>query len=229
MVRARKQRSRRTTMATIGTFKKTGSNEFTGAIVTLSVQAKNVRIVPEATRSGDNSQPPRLCWPGRDRRRLVQALQRGPRLFGPQARRSELHRPDLRQPLRRRGRRGLQPHLVPPQRPPERLTRLQCPVRLVRAGHSLYEPSRKAAIDRPRASGVPPDHTRQQCAHVGHSEAWRPHQKQSSIQHDRCRPDRNVGCTTHEPAPPFTRCGRVSNYGASLVVITSMKSASPVT
>jgi uncharacterized protein (DUF736 family) len=55
MVRARKQRSRRTTMATIGTFKKTGSNEFTGAIVTLSVQAKNVRIVPETNRSGDNS------------------------------------------------------------------------------------------------------------------------------------------------------------------------------
>ncbi len=41
-------------MATIGTFKKTG-NEFTGQIVTLSVQAKNVRIVSEANRSGDNS------------------------------------------------------------------------------------------------------------------------------------------------------------------------------
>lgn len=32
-------------MATIGTFKKTGANEF-GEIVTLSVQAKGVRIVP---------------------------------------------------------------------------------------------------------------------------------------------------------------------------------------
>ncbi|MGE0652704.1 MAG: DUF736 domain-containing protein [Alphaproteobacteria bacterium] len=42
-------------MATIGTFKKTGTNEFTGEIVTLSVQAKNVRIVPEASRSGDNA------------------------------------------------------------------------------------------------------------------------------------------------------------------------------
>jgi len=42
-------------MATIGTFKKTGSNEFTGEIVTLSVQAKNVRIVPETSRSGDNT------------------------------------------------------------------------------------------------------------------------------------------------------------------------------
>ena len=31
-------------MATIGTFKKTGSNEFGGEIVTLSVQAKGVRI-----------------------------------------------------------------------------------------------------------------------------------------------------------------------------------------
>ena len=42
-------------MATIGTFKKTGSNEFTGEIVTLSVQAKNVRIVPETNRSGESS------------------------------------------------------------------------------------------------------------------------------------------------------------------------------
>jgi uncharacterized protein (DUF736 family) len=43
-------------MATIGSFfKKTGSNEFTGEIVTLSVQAKNVRIVPETSRTGENS------------------------------------------------------------------------------------------------------------------------------------------------------------------------------
>jgi uncharacterized protein (DUF736 family) len=42
-------------MATIGTFKKTGANEFTGQIVTLSVQAKNVRIAPEANRSGETS------------------------------------------------------------------------------------------------------------------------------------------------------------------------------
>jgi uncharacterized protein (DUF736 family) len=40
-------------MATIGTFKKTG-NEFTGEIVTLSVQARNVRIVPEARATGEN-------------------------------------------------------------------------------------------------------------------------------------------------------------------------------
>jgi uncharacterized protein (DUF736 family) len=51
-------------MATIGTFKKTGSNEFTGAIVTLSVQAKNVRIVPETNRSGENS-PSHRVYVGR--------------------------------------------------------------------------------------------------------------------------------------------------------------------
>ena len=50
-------------MATIGTFKKSG-NEFTGAIVTLSVQAKNVRIVPETSRSGDNS-PSHRVYAGR--------------------------------------------------------------------------------------------------------------------------------------------------------------------
>ncbi|CAL8974034.1 hypothetical protein RHODGE_RHODGE_00955 [Rhodoplanes serenus] len=42
-------------MATIGTFKKSGNNEYTGEIVTLSVQAKNVRIVPEAGRSSENA------------------------------------------------------------------------------------------------------------------------------------------------------------------------------
>ena len=51
-------------MATIGTFKKTGSNEFTGEIVTLSVQAKNVRIVPETNRTGENS-PSHRVYVGR--------------------------------------------------------------------------------------------------------------------------------------------------------------------
>ena len=51
-------------MATIGTFKKSGSNEFTGAIVTLSVQAKNVRIVPETNRSGENA-PSHRVYVGR--------------------------------------------------------------------------------------------------------------------------------------------------------------------
>ena len=41
-------------MATIGTFKKTG-NEYVGEIVTLNVQAQNVRIVPEDSASGENA------------------------------------------------------------------------------------------------------------------------------------------------------------------------------
>ena len=42
-------------MATIGGFKKTGNNEFTGDIVTLSVQARGVRIIPETNRTGENA------------------------------------------------------------------------------------------------------------------------------------------------------------------------------
>ena len=42
-------------MATIGTFKKTGTNEFTGDIVTLSVQAKGVRIIPDLRATGENA------------------------------------------------------------------------------------------------------------------------------------------------------------------------------
>jgi uncharacterized protein (DUF736 family) len=41
-------------MANIGSFKKSG-NEYQGDIVTLSVQAKGVRIVPESNRSNDNA------------------------------------------------------------------------------------------------------------------------------------------------------------------------------
>ena len=51
-------------MATIGTFKKTGSNEFTGEIVTLSVQAKGVRIVPDQRTTGENA-PSHLVLVGR--------------------------------------------------------------------------------------------------------------------------------------------------------------------
>ena len=42
-------------MATIGTFKKTSTNEFAGDSVTLLVQAKNVRIVPETTPASENA------------------------------------------------------------------------------------------------------------------------------------------------------------------------------
>ncbi|WP_234729995.1 DUF736 domain-containing protein [Acidocella facilis] len=41
-------------MANIGSFKKSG-NEFKGEIVTLSVQAKGVRIAPETNRNSDKA------------------------------------------------------------------------------------------------------------------------------------------------------------------------------
>jgi uncharacterized protein (DUF736 family) len=54
---------RRSDMVNIGSFKKVG-NEFQGEIVTLSVQTKGVRIVPEANRSGDNA-PSHRVYVGR--------------------------------------------------------------------------------------------------------------------------------------------------------------------
>ena len=50
-------------MANIGSFKKVG-NEFQGEIVTLSVQTKGVRIVPETGRGNDNA-PSHRVYVGR--------------------------------------------------------------------------------------------------------------------------------------------------------------------
>ena len=50
-------------MANIGSFKKVGS-DFQGEIVTLSVQAKGVRIVAETSRSNDNA-PSHRVYVGR--------------------------------------------------------------------------------------------------------------------------------------------------------------------
>ena len=58
MVAGSKQH-RRIDMATIGTFKNVG-NEIHGEIVTLSVQTKNVRIVPEGNRTNDNAPSHRI-------------------------------------------------------------------------------------------------------------------------------------------------------------------------
>jgi uncharacterized protein (DUF736 family) len=55
MVRARSSDQGETDMATIGTFKKTENNEFIGDIITLSVQAKGVRIVPDTRATGENA------------------------------------------------------------------------------------------------------------------------------------------------------------------------------
>ena len=60
MVRGSKQKERRQIMATIGTFKKTGDHEFTGEIVTLGVQARGVRIVPDPRASGENAPSHRI-------------------------------------------------------------------------------------------------------------------------------------------------------------------------
>jgi uncharacterized protein (DUF736 family) len=54
---------RRSDMANIGSFKKVGS-ELQGEIVTLSVQTRGVRIVPEASRSNDNA-PSHRVYVGR--------------------------------------------------------------------------------------------------------------------------------------------------------------------
>jgi len=75
-------------MANIGSFKKSGQ-EFQGEIVTLSLQTRGVRIVPETDRTNDNA-PSHRVYVGRDRSRLAEALQRGSRLSVGQTRRSEL-------------------------------------------------------------------------------------------------------------------------------------------
>jgi len=54
---------RRSDMANIGSFKKSG-DEFQGEIVTLSLQAKGVRIVPETSRANDNA-PSHRVYRGR--------------------------------------------------------------------------------------------------------------------------------------------------------------------
>jgi uncharacterized protein (DUF736 family) len=54
MERTRNREKRRKNMATIGTFKKTGT-DYTGEIFTFSVQAKGVRIVPDQRASGENA------------------------------------------------------------------------------------------------------------------------------------------------------------------------------
>jgi hypothetical protein len=109
-------------MANIGTFTKNEAGAFIGEIVTLSFQAKNVRLIPETNRANENARATRLCRPRRDRRRLAQALRRTARLPLGQARRSELQRSDLREPLQRRRGRQLHPDLVAaaegPARPP---------------------------------------------------------------------------------------------------------------
>ncbi len=86
-------------MATIGTFKKTGS-EYTGEIFTLSLQAKGVRLVSDLRASGENAPSHRVLV---GRAEIGAAWTKNSnvgRIPGPEAGRSELRGPDLRQPLR---------------------------------------------------------------------------------------------------------------------------------
>ena len=53
-------------MSKIGTFKKTGANEYTGTIRTLSLQAKNVRIIAAETSSSENAPSHRVDLAGID-------------------------------------------------------------------------------------------------------------------------------------------------------------------
>ena len=126
-------------MANIGSFKKSGQ-EFVGEIVTLSVQTKGVRIVPETNRTNDNA-PSHRVYVGRAEIGAAWSKRstEGSRLSLGQARRSELHRSNLRQPLRRRRRRDFHPHLVawseprPPTEPPPQRPRLCSSPGIVRA------------------------------------------------------------------------------------------------
>src|ERR1700716_3058085 len=61
--RGARKTARRSNMANIGSFKKSGQ-EFQGEIVTLSLQTKGVRIVPEADRTNDNA-PSHRVYVGR--------------------------------------------------------------------------------------------------------------------------------------------------------------------
>ena len=49
-------------MATIGNFQQSGDNEFNGEIITLSLQAKKVRIVPGTRSSGENAPSHRVFF-----------------------------------------------------------------------------------------------------------------------------------------------------------------------
>ena len=109
-------------MANIGTFKKVG-NEFQGEIVMLTVQAKGVRIVPVDNRTNDNV-PSHRVYVGRAE--IGAAWSKAPARAASTTRSSSTiraSRADLRQPVRGRGRRGLQPDLVPPPQEERRVSR----------------------------------------------------------------------------------------------------------
>jgi len=100
-------------MATIGSFKKVG-NDFQGEIITLSLQAKGVRIVAESNPSNDKGSEPHGIFVGRAEIGAAwsKRSEEGRDYLSTQARRSLLHGAILREPVRRRGWRRLHPAVV---------------------------------------------------------------------------------------------------------------------
>ena len=123
-------------MANIGSFKKVGS-DFQGEIVTLSLQTKGVRIVAETNRSNDNA-PSHRVYVGRAEIGAAwsKRSEEGRDYLSLKLDDPSLQRADLREPVRRRGRRRLHPHLVAPAQEQRLRPFRQCPVRLRRAGLS---------------------------------------------------------------------------------------------
>ena len=149
-------------MANIGSFKKIG-NEFQGEIVTLSVQAKDVRIVPETSRANDNA-PSHRVYVGRAEIGAAWSKRsnEGRDYLSVKLDDPELQRADLRQPLRRRGRRGLHPHLVARPQAQRRLTRTrQCPARP--PGGAFSRTATAASDTRPHSLPFAVEHRRLPC------------------------------------------------------------------
>ena len=121
-------------MANIGSFKKVGS-DFQGEIVTLSVQAKGVRIVAETNRSNENA-PSHRVYVGRAEIGAAwsKRSEEGRDYLSLKLDDPSLQRADLREPVRRRGRRRLHPHLVPPAQERRLRPLRQRPARPSRAG-----------------------------------------------------------------------------------------------
>jgi uncharacterized protein (DUF736 family) len=83
-------------MAIIGTFTKTGVNEFTGTISTLTIQLGGVRIIPDTRANSDNAPSHRVMCGATTPSLggMVQAFDRRPRLSKPQTERSQFPNTD---------------------------------------------------------------------------------------------------------------------------------------
>ena len=129
-------------MASIGTFKKSG-DEFQGEIVTLSVKAKGVRVVPETNRASDNA-PSHRVYVGRVE---IGAAWSKRSNEGRDYLSVKLDDPSFTAPiyanLVARRRRDLHPHLVPQPQAERRLSRTGSKPRPDRPGGALRRARRQ--------------------------------------------------------------------------------------